>query len=114
MATLQIYQGNSRTIGLAFTADDGVTPVNISGCLIYYTAKRSYTESNADAVINKVVTGDGTIGLTGQAYMTLTTGDTSICVGQYLAGWTFVDLSTAVSTFDSDGLDILPSPRGTS
>lgn len=85
----------------------------MSGSLVYYTAKRSYTESNANAIINNVITGDAGA-ISGQMTMFLSTGDTSHCPGDYFAGWTVVDLSTGVSTFDSDGLRILPSPMGSS
>ena len=111
MAYLEVYQGNSRTIDLSFTDDNGI-PINVSGAILYYTVKRNYSESNANAIINKVVTGNNAAAVTGFMTMTLTTGDTSQCVGDFLAGFTFIDTSTGVSTFDTDGLRILASPMG--
>ena len=112
MSTIDIYQGDSRTLSLYFCDDNGV-PTNMSGNLVNFVAKRSYTECNANALINKIVTGDAS-SVSGIMYIPLTTGDTSICVGSYLAGFRVIDLSTGVSTFDTDGLNILPSPMGTS
>lgn len=112
MAYLEVYQGNSRIIDLSFTEDNG-TPINVSGAVVYYTVKRTYSESNTNAIINKVITGNNAAAVTGFMTMTLTPTDTSQCVGDFLAGFTFIDTSSGVSTFDTDGLRILASPMGT-
>lgn len=107
---LEIYQSSTKTVSLFF-ADDGGTGVNVSGSLLYYTAKRNYSDSTSDAVLNKVITGNAS-SVSGMMSMTFTTGETSLCVNDYYAGWTLLDPSGNVSPFDTDGLRILPSPMG--
>lgn len=105
MAALEIYRGDTRVVNLTFTNDDGSVP-NISGFLISYIAAQNYELS---PVISKIVTGDGIIGPSGMANMTFTTGDTTQCPGQYLAVFKLQDLTGALSTFNTDGLNILPN-----
>jgi hypothetical protein len=60
------------------TPDDG-TPFNITAMTLRFTAKRSRTDADAQAVITKTVTGSGitiTGGSAGKARILLAPGDT--------------------------------------
>lgn len=108
---LSLYQSSTQCENLVLTDDNGI-PVNASGSLIYFTAKRNYSDPISAAVINKVVTGDASA-VTGLFTICFTTGDTSICVGAYeVAGFTLIDPSGNVSPFPLDSFNILPSPMG--
>lgn len=108
---LQLYQSSTRCIGLSFTDDDGFG-VNMSGSVVAFTAKRSYSDPLTGAVISKLITGDAT-SVSGSMTMCFTTGDTSICSDIYNpAGFTVFDTSGNISPIPIDGLEILPSPMG--
>lgn len=108
MALLEVFQGNAKTFPLNFT-DDGGNPMNVSGWFIRFTAKVSYSQSNAQAIIDSVVTGVSPEALTGLVYFPLTSGDTAQCPGDYLADFTVTNLSGAPTTFPTEGLRILPT-----
>lgn len=108
MALIEVYQGDSQQINLSFTSDSG-TPLNLSGYTIDYTVKRFYAD--ATPTIFKSIT-SFTSAISGLAQLNLTTGDTSICVGNYAAAITLIDPQTGVTTYNTDGLSILPSPFG--
>lgn len=103
---LEVYQGNTKQLNLAFTNDDG-TPLNLSGYTLYYTVKQSYTDTNA--LISIVQTGHD-IPASGTTHILLTAQDTNQCPGDYLAGFTLVSSGSGISTFDTDGLRIIPAP----
>lgn len=108
---LSLYQSSTQCVSLSLTDDSGA-PVNASGALLYFTAKRNYSDPIGSAVINKIVTG-GASAATGLFTMCFTTGDTSICVDAYTpAGFTLIDVSGNVSPFPIDSFNILPSPMG--
>lgn len=46
-----MYRGDTPTIDIAVFADDGVTPFDLTGCSVWYTAKRNKNDADADAVI---------------------------------------------------------------
>ncbi len=106
---VDVYQGNTLRINLAFNNCDG-TPLNLSGYGIYYIAKQNYSQSTGDATINIYQTGyiDAAAGTT---YIDLTTGDTSKCPGEYFADITLVSSGTPpqILTYRTDGLRILPN-----
>lgn len=108
MAYLEIYQADTRTLPLHFT-DDNDVPINVSGFLVRGVAKQFYTDSNADAIINKVVTGAAPEAITGLVYFPITTGDSNHCPSDYLLDFIVTDLSSGRSTYATDGLRILPS-----
>lgn len=108
MSLLEIYRGDSKRINLAFTNDDG-SPLNLSGYAVYYTAKKSYAETGAP-IVDILVTGHD-VPVSGLTHITLTSTDTNRCPGEYVAGFTLVDPNSGVSTFNTDGLSIFPSPR---
>ena len=102
---LTAYQGNSITIPLLFTNDDG-SVFNASGCAVRFVMKRSYSETGT--LVNNIVTG-GATATGGAIYMPLSSGDTNQCPGDYLASFLLYDTQTGVSTFSTDGFKILPS-----
>jgi len=113
MDYIQVYRGDTLRINLSFTNSDG-TPYILSGCTLYYTVKRNYSDSDADAIISKTVTGFDAPE-SGLAAIDLTSTDTSQCCQDYFAGFTLTG-GTGIfafnQTFNTDGLRILPSPRG--
>jgi hypothetical protein len=108
---LEVYQSNTFTAPIIFTGENG--PWNVSGAVAYYVAKRSYSDSIDDAIINKPITGANAEATSGILILNLTTGDTSHCVGDYIAGVTLFS-GTNVITYTDDGLRIRPSPMGIS
>lgn len=104
-----VYRGDTRIIELAFTNDDG-SVLNISGSLIYFTAKRDYEDRDEGSIIQKIISGHAAPE-SGIAYMQLTSTDTNQCPRDYVAGFQLVDTSGNISTFNTDGLRILPSPN---
>jgi len=109
MAMIEVYQGNTLQINLAFTGDNG-TPLNLSGYSVYYIAKQNYTQTTGEAPINVCTTGHDNPAA-GMTSILLTTGETSQCPGDYLADITLVltGISPTYSTYHTDGLRILPN-----
>lgn len=106
MALIEVYQGDSKLLYLQF-ADDGGTPMNVSGFLVRGVAKRNYTDTGT--VVNTIVTGVVPAAVTGLVLFPLTSGDTNQCPGDYLFSFQVTDLSSGRSTWPTDGLSILPS-----
>ena len=104
MAALEIYCGDTRRVNLTFTNDDG-TPLNLSGYSVLYYAAQNY---DIPPIITKVITGHD-VPVSGMTHMDLTTGDTTQCPGNYLAQFKLEDPSSGISTFNTDGLTLLPS-----
>lgn len=48
---LTIRRGDDRMLDLAIVQDDGVTPQDLSGALLWFTAKRRLSDADADAVL---------------------------------------------------------------
>lgn len=109
MAAIEIYQGNTRSIYLSITNADG-TPYNASGCVLYYTARPDYVQSPFFTIGTTGLGANLSGALTGLMIVNLTSGDTNLCPGLYPAGFTFVDINSGISTFGTDGLNILPAP----
>lgn len=105
MALIQVYQSDSKTLYLQF-ADDGGTPLNVSGFLVRGVARANYVSSG---IIDKTVTGAAPAALTGLVLFPLTTGDTNQCPNDYLLFFRVSDLSSGSSTYPTDGLRILPT-----
>lgn len=106
MALIEIYQGETKRIDLSVTDDNG-TPFNLSGYSLYYSVKRSYSETGA--VISLVVTGhDSPVG--GLTHIDLSSQNTNQCAGEYVAAFALVSSGSGVSIFNTEGLRILPSP----
>lgn len=106
MALLEIYRGESKRIDLTITDDNG-NPINLSGYYLYYTVKRTY--SDTENIINSVVTGHDSF-VSGMTHVDLSSAETNICPGDYVAGFSLISSGSGVSIFNTDGLRILPSP----
>lgn len=106
MATLDIYQGDSRTVMLTFVNDDG-SYLNISGMTVYYVAAQSFS-TESTPVIFKTITGHD-VPQSGMTHMDLTTGDTNICPQIYIAEFRLYSPPSGLSTFGTDGLNIIPA-----
>lgn len=104
-----VYKGDSKRIDLTFQNDDG-SVLNLSGCTVYFTAKRSYTEPDSEAII-AISNSVHDIPESGKTHITLSGSNTNVCPGDYFAGFQLQDASSGVSTYDTDGLKILASPR---
>jgi len=109
MSMIEVYQGNTILINLAFTGENG-DPLNLSGYSVYYIAKQNYSQTTGQAPINVVTTGHDNAAA-GITHVNLTTGETSQCVGDYIADITLVlsGVSPAITTYHTDGLRILPN-----
>lgn len=108
MALIEIYAGYPKTVPLQFSTYPEGSPINVSGVEIRGVAKRNYSDSNSQAIINKVVTGIDGNAVTGLVYFPFTSGDTTQCAGNYLLDF-FATLSGTPSPFHTDGLSIIPT-----
>lgn len=102
---LYVSQGESKLVELTFTNDD-LSVINLSGSTILFNAKRNYTDS--EFLISKTITSHYAPE-SGKSRMTLTTGDTNLCPGEYLAGFKIIDSAGLVSVFNASGLTVFPS-----
>jgi hypothetical protein len=102
---LYVSQGESKLVELFFTNNDS-SVINLSGSSIFFGAKRSYTDTSY--LISKTITGHYAPE-SGLSRMYLTTGDTNLCPGDYLAAFKLTDISGLVSVFDASGLMVFPS-----
>lgn len=110
MSYIQIYQGNTATLTVNLTNDDGST-LNASGYALWFSAKQNYADTNY--LINVATTGVGSnaaAAVTGLMTINLTTGDCNICPGVYPAAFTLTGGNPfSIKTIPSDGLEMLPS-----
>lgn len=109
MSAISVYQGNTRTISISLSNPDG-TRYNASGCALYYTARPDYVQPPFWTIATTGVGPNLADALTGLMVLSLSTGNTNLCPGLYTAGFTFVDANSGISTFGTDGLNILPAP----
>lgn len=85
-----INQGDSRNIDLTFYESDGVTPINLTGGTVIFTADTDKALSVVtSAAIRKTVTSH-TAPLSGQTRVTLLPTDTDIAAGTYYADARFI------------------------
>ena len=102
---LQIPQGDSKTVNLVFTNDDG-TPMNLSGYALYYVVKQNYTDP---APLFTITQTNHDVPVSGMTHVSLSGTQTRQCVGDYLAAFVLVSSGSGISTFETDGLSIVPS-----
>jgi hypothetical protein len=105
MALLEVYQGDTKRINLVFTNDDG-TRLNLSGYKLYYTAKQNYTDT---APLFSILQTGHDVPVSGVTHIDLSGTQTNHCPGDYLAGFTLISSGSGISTFETDGLRIIPS-----
>lgn len=105
MSMIDIYRGDSKRIDLAFVTDSG-TPFNLSGFGLYFTAKQSYTDAQP---LFTVVQMEHDLPVSGFTHIDLSGAQTNQCPGEYLAAFTLVSSGSGISTFETEGLNILPA-----
>lgn len=101
---LEVYRGDSKNLALNFAQDDG-TPLNVSGCGVFFAASVNYSES---PIIYIGTTGTNAAAVTGLVNLTLSSSDTNHCAGDYIATFRLT-CSGNSSTYPSEGLRILPN-----
>lgn len=102
---VQAYQGNTVNLTLSFSDEQG-NPLNLSGCLVYYTALPNYAETGY--LFNIKVTGNQN-NTNGQIVIPLTAQDTNQCPGDYPAAVTFSG-NGVVQTYGTDGFRVIAAP----
>lgn len=86
MSNLRLIRGDSVTLEIVVTrkVNDVITPVDITGALIWLTIKAKITDEDVAALIRKGTGGTGLTGITitspanGRAVATITAADTAI------------------------------------
>lgn len=73
--TLTLVRGDDQDVGLSITDVDGITPYNLSGSLLTFTARYPNTWS-AGIILQKLVTG-GASNVSGTATLSFTSGETA-------------------------------------
>lgn len=102
---LYVARGESKIVELSFSNSDG-SVFNLSGSRILFQSKANFNDSAY--LIQKEITGHYAPE-SGLSRLYLTTGDTNLCPGDYLAGFKVFDISGSMSYFDASGLAILPA-----
>jgi len=102
---LYVARGESKIVELAFTNSDG-SVFNLSGTTIIFQSKANFNDPAY--LIEKTITGHY-IPESGLSRMYLTTGDTNLCPGDYLAAFKIYDISGSMSYFDASGLNVSPT-----
>lgn len=105
MSLIQIFFGDTKTLALSFSNEDG-TSLNVSGWGIFLAASQTYQGAPP---IYVGTTGTNAAAVTGLVNLPLGTGDSSHCPGQYQADIRAIDLTGNVSTYQTEGLLILPT-----
>ncbi len=101
---LEVYRGDSKNLALNFAQDDG-TPLNVSGCGVFFVAAVNYVEH---PIIYIGTTGTDAAAVTGLVNLTLSPSDTNHCAGDYLASFRLA-CAGSTGTYPSEGLRILPN-----
>lgn len=102
---LNIFRGDSKTFSLTFK-DSEDNPKDITGAIIYFTAKLQTTDSDEDAAIQVIQT-THTDPTNGKSSLSLTPDDTDINPGRYYYDFQLVEADGSVTTLVVDKLSIL-------
>lgn len=105
MSLIQTFYGDTKLLILSFANED-TTPLNVSGWGVFLAASQTY---QGPPLIYAGTTGLDAAAVTGLVYLPLGTGNTSNCPGQYQADIRTIDLTGNVSTYQTEGLLILPT-----
>lgn len=103
---VQVYQGNTLNLNLSFTDEAGAA-LNLSGCVVYYTALPNYSQTGV-YLFNIGVTGDSG-NTNGTITIPLSAENTNQCAGEYPAAITYSG-NGQIQTYGTDGLRIIPAP----
>lgn len=88
-------------------------PVDISGWYIYFTVKTDWNDADSAAIISKtVLLPSNTESIAGIGYLSLTSVDTDVAIGEYFYDMKFIDTDYR-ETFQRGRLNIVPSVRNT-
>lgn len=106
MDYIEVYQGSTPTINVNLTYPNG-TPYNASGAVLYLTASPDYATPPFFTVATTGLGSNLTNALTGLMSFSLTTGETSLCAGNYPGSLLLVDVSSGRSPIPV-GYTVLP------
>jgi hypothetical protein len=105
----EVFKGDSQRIDLQFENDDK-SVLNLSGCTIYFTAKRSFLEPDTEAIIS-ISNSVHDNAVSGLSHINLSPTNTNQCPGVYACSFQLKDASSGITTFNTEQLSILPSAR---
>jgi hypothetical protein len=105
----EVFKGDSKRIDLRFENDDN-SVLDLTDCTIYFTAKRSFLEPDDQAVI-AISNSVHDNAISGLSHINLSSSNTNQCPGVYACSFQLKDAFSGVTTFNTEGLTILPSAR---
>jgi len=106
---LQLVRKDSKTYEFRLVRNE--VPVNISGWSLYFTVKSDFNDVDEEALILKnVLFPTNSESLLGIGYLSLTSAETSIDVGEYYYDMKFIDTNYR-ETFMRGKLVVVPSIR---
>jgi len=106
---LQLVKKDTKTYEFRLVRND--IPVNISGWYVYFTVKRDWNDLDSSAIISKTVQfPNNSESISGIGYLSLSTSDTNVDIGDYYYDMKFVDTGMR-ETFLRGKMVIIPSIR---
>lgn len=119
MTAFSMYRGDDEALELTLLDADGVTPLDLTGCSIRFTAKRKDSDTDANAIIAKVTPSEIEIDanpLLGLATVYIVPADTSALTAKTKLLWDVqvTDGAGLVHTVATGTLTILPDITRTS
>lgn len=106
MPFIETFRANTITFPIAFVRSDS-SPLNVSGYGIFFAAAYNYSTPPFSYT---GYTGSDANAQTGVVFITLSSGDTNQCAGDYPAnGWAISPSGTAYTSPTVDMLRVLPS-----
>jgi len=79
----QIARGDTDFLEIEVINEDTEAPVDITGAVIYFTVKKSSSESDLEALIYKEISGH-TDSINGKSRLDILSTDTDLPIGRYL------------------------------
>jgi hypothetical protein len=106
---LQLVKKDSKTYEFRLTQNE--VPVNISGWYVYLTVKSDFNDLDAAAIITKTVQfPTNSESASGIGYLSLSTTETNVAIGEYYYDFKFVD-GAYRETFLRGKMVVVPSIR---
>lgn len=96
MDYIEVYQGSTKTVNVNLTNPDN-TPYNASGAALYFTASQDYVSPPFFTLATTGLGANLSGALTGLMSFNLTTGETTLCAGDYPASLLLVDIASGRS-----------------
>lgn len=104
---LQIVAEDTKIYTVRLTRHN--LPVNISGWSLFFTVKKDFNDLDIDAVISKsVIFPNNTDSINGIGFLSLTSTDTTLAVGEYFYDFKLIDIDYR-ETFLRGKLIIIPT-----